>query len=206
MAISNFGELKTAVGAWLAKDYGEPREAEFITLGLAYINRELRVRAMELAVDLTVSAQTVALPTRYLAGRRLYLSTSPVAKLDYMSPFIFWKKFVGSLTGQPKAFTIEGENLVFGPDPDGTYTGKFLYYQGIVDFTADSDTHALLTKSPDLFLYAALMSAHIFKGDAALAAPMQILIDKLIARMHREDSRDRHSGDAMQIRTEIGNP
>jgi hypothetical protein len=129
MAISTFAELKTAVANWLGRSELTSRIPEFVSLAEDRIASELRIRPMETAVDITINSQTEALSTGYLQARRLYIDGDPVRQLELMTPLQFWNRYVSSQTGKPKAFCIEGENIVFGPSPDATYTGKFLYYK-----------------------------------------------------------------------------
>ena len=131
MAINDFGTLKTAVDNWLDRTDLTSRVPEFIELAEDRIGNEpkLRIRAMEKTTDLTISGQTTALPARYVRARRLYLDTSPIRKLTYLTPVNFWTIHAAGVTSKPEAFTIEGDNLVVGPAPDISYTGKFLYWE-----------------------------------------------------------------------------
>jgi hypothetical protein len=210
MAISNFGELQTAVENHLGKDYDNERVSEWITLGLSYINRRLRIRLMETSSTLVTVAgtRTVALPTDYLQFRRLYIDGSPVQKLNHMSPLTYWSKHISAETSKPKEFTIEGENILLGPIPDTIYNLPVVYFKSVSDFSLSTDTNTLLTKSPDLYLYSALRAAYIYKGEGVedKAVLADSAVERILREMHREDKRDRHSGDAIQIRTDIGNP
>lgn len=141
----------------------------FIKLAEARINRDLvrkSIRKMETSSDITVDAQTEALPSDFLQVRRVYLNTSPVKELDYVSPHVFWGMWAGSETGRPKVYTIEGTNMLFGPNPDDSYTAKLSYYGKIPDLQTNS-TNWLLTDAPDIYLFATLINAstHIREDD-----------------------------------------
>lgn len=208
MAVGTYAELKTALGNWLAKTYDDERLVEFIALGEAVLNRRLRIREMETSADLslTASTQTVALPTRYVAMRRLTLDGTPVRKLQFMPPIDFWTKWVSTTTSKPKAFTIEGENIVFGPIPDTTYTGKILYWASFAVLSDSNTTNGLLTKYPDAYLQAAMVEAMTFKAEEQGVIAWSARLERTIKAIELADQRDRFSGDVLVQRTDTGNP
>src|ERR1044071_1053735 len=102
MAIATYADLKAAVATYLARSDLTSRIPEFIAAAerrIAYGDRSmpampiepLRIRAMETSADVTINAQTAALPTRYLQSRRFYLSSSPIQELGYVVPDVFWR-------------------------------------------------------------------------------------------------------------------
>lgn len=209
MTFSTNADLKAAVADYLADDALTSQIVDAVTLCEAriyYGAEPLRVRAMETSADLTISAQTVALPTRYIQARRIYLNTSPVTKLDYLAPMDFWAKYVSTQTGKPRAYTIEGENIVLGPIPDGGYTGKILYYSRFAALSADGDTNWILTGVPGLYLYGTLLEMAILIKDNDDAQKWGALFAETIRSANRADSRDRHSGAPLMMRGDTGNP
>ena len=213
MAITTYSELQSAVTARLIIDYGATLIQEFIALGEAMLNRRLRIREMETSADLTLVAgtRTVALPTRYVEMRRIYLDGSPVRKLNFIPATDFWLRYMATETSKPAAYTIEADNIVFGPTPDTAYTGKMLYYQKFAALSDAAPTNNLLTNHPDVYLYAAELQGWFYKGDftqegkEAISACVAAL-DRTIEEMLVSDRRDRHSGDVLVARSDVGNP
>ncbi len=205
MAISTYGELKTAIANWLADDNLTARIPEFIVLGEAEIfgDTRTRTRLLETTTDITISAQEVALPTRFIGVRRFYLNTDPTRKLRYLTPDNFWNRFISSTTGTPDFYTIEGENFNFEPTPDGTYTGKLLYWQKPAAFSADSDTNTFFTTNPDLYLYASLVAAAPFLGDDPRLMTWTTLYDHAADRIKKADRVDRFPKGDHQMRSDI---
>lgn len=204
MSISNYGELKTAVQNWLHRSDSATasRAPEWIELALTKINLELRIRAMEATSDITIDSQTESLPTRFLGVRRFYISADPNRTLEYLAPDAFWRLYLSTQTNTPKAFTIEGENLVFGPTPDSTYAGKLLYWQGFASFSDDSDTNWLLSNAPGLLLYGALLEASAyFSRPVADAMQWALRYDSLIEDIKESDNRDRFPSGGLAMRT-----
>jgi hypothetical protein len=153
----------------------------------------LRVRAMETSADVTVSAQTAALPTGFLAIRRLYLNTNPIGELEYVTPDLFWRTYISTTSDQPRRFTIEGENFVFGPTPDSAYTGKCLYYKKFTALASDSDTNWILTNAPGLYLHGALAELYAFARNSQKAAEELSIFAGLINALNNSDKSDRYS-------------
>lgn len=205
MALTNYGELKTSVINWLERDDLTLRVPEFIALAEDRIaqDKRIRIRAMETSADLTVSAQTVALPTGYLEARRLYLDGDPKKIVGFMTPKDFWARNLSNQSGTPKFFTVEGENLVFGPSPETSLTGKFLYYQRFTALSGDEDTNWLLTNARGLLLYAALLESAPYLGDDARAITWSTLYEDLADNLKEADKRDRHSGAPLVTRSVV---
>ena len=194
MALSNYTELQASIASWLNRDDLTSQIPDFILMAEARFNRDFinegktPPREMEGSADLTVNAQSVALPSDFLRLRRLYLNTSPIRPLQYVSPHTFWQSWAGSQTGKPEVFTIEGANALFGSTPDGSYTGKLSYYQKIPDLATNS-TNWLLTLSPDMYLYAALLCAEPFlMNDARLQTWTTLYAEAEDSLLNRGDS------------------
>ncbi len=199
MSINNYGELKVAVANWLARDSLTERVPEFIQLAEQRIYLTLRVRELETNADLTTvaSQRTNTLPSGYLQFRALYVSGSPNRRLEYRTPINYWSIWASSTAAKPKIFTIEGENVLYGPVPDGVYTVTTLYYQKLSAFSSDSDSNSLFTKAAGLWLYGALLEAAPMLGDDPRILLWAQMWDDILDRVQEADKRDRHSGDAL---------
>lgn len=208
--------LKAAIADYIARSDLTTQIVDAVTLCESRIyygsddptfgSEPLRIRAMEATADITIDAQTETLPTRFLGARRIYLNTSPIGKLDFLPPMDFWAKYVSSTTGQPTAFTIEGENWTFGPSPDATYTGKALYYNSFAALSAGGDTNWLLTNAPGAYLYGALVELGLLIQDEATVARWIGPFRGVIGGLNRSDKRDRFSGAPLVMRADSGNP
>lgn len=201
MAITTYAELQTAVLSWLTRS-GDTDLAtyvpDFVTLCEAQVNRVLRVREMETSENLTVNAQSVALPTGYMQTRRLYLNTSPISFLEYVSPEVFWTDWSYS-SDQPKVFSIEGDNLLFGPTPSSSYTGKILFWKRL-DITASA--HSLFTRHPDLYLYGSLVKAEPFIRNDERMPLWKAQFAEVLAEIKAADIKDRHSGGGLRAKSD----
>jgi len=191
MSITNYGELKSAVASWLERDDLTSRIPEFIAMAEDRIGLDLRIRPMETSVDVTISAQTASLPTGFLGARRFVLDND-AARIEYLSPQQFWKRGMARDTGIPKAYTIEGDNLVFAPYPSsGSYTGKLYYWQKFTALSGDADTNWLFTNARGILLYASLLEAAMYLEDDEAAARWGRLYEDIKGRVNVSDSQDR---------------
>jgi hypothetical protein len=162
VALSNYSDLVSAVGDWLARSDLAARSPDFIALAEARINRELRVREMLDQVSSSVSEQTIALPSDFLEVYRLTLDTENDVPLEYRPIEDSELRVAGLTSGQPMWFSILGDDIQLYPAPDGTYDYTLDYYARVPALTSSATTNWLMTKAPDLYLFGALCEAESF--------------------------------------------
>ena len=206
MAINSYSTLKTAVSNWLDRDDLTDRLPEFISLAESTFNRVLRIRAMETTVsDTTPSgSKEDALPTGYLQMREIHLTTSPVASLAYITPEIMYRIRAGSTSGKPNAYTIVGDNILFGPTPDDAYTYSITYYKSFDALSDSTATNWLILNAPDLYLYGTLLQAEPFLMNDERVPLWERGMRQVINDLQQQDDRDRHSGSEMRVMNTSG--
>ncbi len=217
MAITTYTELQAAVANWLARGDLTSRVPEYITMAEGWIAYgldmgqikvpPLRIRAMEQALSLTMVSGTaeVALPTRYVSMRNIYIDTDPKRKLTPVSPEqrIFEKPYAS--TGIPEVYSIEGDNIVLGDIPNSGDTIKGTYYQKFAAFSAGSDTNWLLTNSPNTYLFGALYASSTMTGNPRGPQWLGAFMGSINA-LNEADKSDRYSGGVLTIRSATGAP
>ena len=206
MALSTFTELKDAIADWLDRSDLTARIPDFIALAEARINRELRIRPMEVRSTMTTTAgnQYFNLPGGYIQMRNIQLNTNPTTSLEYITPEMLDRLYGSSTTGKPRAYTLIGDEIQLAPIPDSAYTLEMAFYE---KFTALGDgtsgtvtSNWLTTNAPDILLYGALMEAEPFiKNDERVAVWLNGY-GNAIDKLQKADQRDRHSGSAMRVR------
>jgi hypothetical protein len=206
MAINSYSTLKTAVSNWLDRDDLTDRLPEFISLAESTFNRVLRIRAMETTVsDTTPSgSKEDALPTGYLQMREIHLTTSPVASLAYITPEIMYRIRAGSNNGKPNAYTIVGDNILFGPTPDDAYTYSVTYYKSFDALSDSTATNWLILNAPDLYLYGTLLQAEPFLMNDERVPLWERGMRQVINDLQEQDDKDRHSGSEMRVMNTSG--
>jgi hypothetical protein len=201
--LSTFAELKLGIANWLGREELTNRIPEFVAMAEDRIAMDLRVQAMETTSDLTISSQRVSFPTGFLEVRRLYLNSSDDKPLDYFVPPVFWTRTFANETGQPDAFTIEGQEFVFAPSPSTTYTGKLLYYKRFTALSAAADTNWILSNARGLLLYGALIEAYTYLEDDAGTLKMAAMYDQLLSRVMNSDKIGRVPRGAQSMRSQV---
>lgn len=201
MAISTYAELQTAVTNWIDRSDVSSRVPEFIALCEDSLNKRLRLRGMESRATATVSEEYVSLPTGFLEMRNFQLNTSPKQILRFVTPEYIDTFWAGSVTGQPKVYTFIGGEIQLAPAPGGSYTAEMTYYVKL-DLATDS-TNWVLTNAPSVYLYGTLLQAEPFLKNDKRVATWGQFFEKAIADLEVADSRERHSGGSLAMRTDI---
>jgi len=206
MAINTYSTLQTAVANWLDRNDLTDRVPEFIALAEATFNRVLRLRAMETTVaDATPSgSKEDALPSGYLQMREIHLTTTPIVSLAYITPEIMYRIRAGSTSGKPNSYTIVGDNILFGPTPDGAYDYSMTYYKAFDALSDVAPTNWLILNAPDLYLYGTLLQAEPFLMNDERVPLWERGVRQVINDLQQQDDKDRHSGSEMRVMNTSG--
>ena len=207
MAITNYSELKSSIADWLNRADLTAVIPDFITLAEAQINRQLRTHDMIKRATATVTDDYFSVPTDWLETNvlvNLGTYTIPMEYVDYERLNELKALF---LTGEPRFYTmIDGKFLILPAATSASPANLEMSYYGKIPALSDSNTtNWLLTKSPDLYLYAALMQAEPYlKNDERVglwAAAMQNSMENM--RLEGERSK-RPSGGLNANRRSFG--
>jgi hypothetical protein len=177
--ITDYTTLQAAVVEWLARDQDATliaRIPTFIQLAEAKFSRQLFVRQME-ARSTTVTdtsddePEFLSLPSDFQSMRRMRLSSvtgKPSLEFKSGTQMDEYRFQTSNVTGQPRYFTIFGDEIELAPTPDAEYTIEMVYRKNIPAL-ASNDPNWLLTLAPDLYLYGALLeSAPYIKDDGRI--------------------------------------
>lgn len=177
--IVDYSSLQTAVTEYLARDQDTTliaRIPSFIQFAEAKFNRQLFVRQMEsrviAVVDLTSSEpEFVALPSDFQSMRRARISSvTGKPSLEFRSGVQMdeFRFKTADVAGEPRYFTVFGNEIELAPTPDQAYTIEMIYRANIPPLATNS-SNWLLALAPDLYLYGALLeSAPYIKEDARI--------------------------------------
>lgn len=217
MAINTYSSLQTAITSWL---FGRTDLAaqipDFITLceqRLYYGDgafEPLRIRFMETVATLsTIGGQPyLPLPSDFLQARSAYLATGPRVPvnnaLEYRSPANLFTSYTTSYSGRPKFFTIEGNNIYFGPIPDGVYSISFCYY-ALPQPLSSTSTNWLITNAPGVYLYGSLAEAAPYIEDSRTGL-WETKFVSLVNGLRVSDELDRFGPTPLRSVTDTGNP
>lgn len=189
MALANYADLLAAVANWLERGDLTARIPEFITLAEAEFNRRLRTAEMEGTATATLTEDRVAVPTDF-QGLRSIILDGVVTKLDYMPPGDFFD-IVAS--GTPAVYTIVDGMFQFRPSVSSG-TCRIVYYQKIPALTVSNTTNWLMTRWPDLYLFATLMQAEFFGWNDERLPLIKSRCEEIFAQIEENTNKERYGG------------
>jgi hypothetical protein len=202
MALSTYAELKTSIGDWLNRSDLTNAIPDFISLAEAQVERTLRTRQMIVRANASFDAQYGAVPADFLETKSLKLtSTNPQTPLEFLSIDALDNKaseYTGS--GKPRFFGVVGGQCRLVPVPDATYTTELTYYAKLTKLSNSVTTNWLLTSSPDIYLYGALLQAAPYLQDDARIQVWSSLYDRAMSELQTADDRGASSGGALLTR------
>jgi hypothetical protein len=124
----------------------------------ARLNRTLYDRRKQTTATITMTGGEGALPTDFLALRRVTWQGDPKINLTYVKPEYFASAYDDE-SGTPSVYTIEGSTLSVRPSSDEDI--EVLYDQKVPDLATNS-TNWVLTNHPDVYLAGALTEANTY--------------------------------------------
>lgn len=170
MAITNLGTLQDAVESWLERSFTDALFLEFAAQVTDKLHRgvlapdnrmwivpPLRSRLMLTTTTLTPSSGVEALPADWLEFERLWVDTDAGMDLVYVPKNQFWSDPRSRQTGTPSIYTIDDENVRFGPTTDNDV--ECTYFQTLTALTGDAITNVILTAHPNVYLRGCLAEA-----------------------------------------------
>jgi len=177
--IVDYASLQSAVTEYLARDQDATlisRIPTFIQLAEAKFNRQLFVRQMEQRATAIVNLgssepEFISLPADFQSMRRVRLSSvagKPCLSFKSGTQLDEYRFGISDIAGQPRYFTVFGDEIELAPTPGAAYTVDMVYRRNIPPLAAN-DPNWLLTLAPDLYLYGALLeSAPYIKEDGRI--------------------------------------
>lgn len=192
MALGTYSELSQAIADHLERDDLVSHIDDFIDIAEARHKREVRIREMLTRASLTVDDRYVSLPSGYLEAQAIRLLTSPVTVLTQVNLHEM-TRIRSDTTGKPSYYTIHAQ-IEFDKDPDSSYSGEIVYYGALTALSGSNTTNSLLTKAPDVYLYAALLASAPFIQHDERIAVWESLYAQAVAGLNRSEQRGRHVG------------
>lgn len=189
--MNNYAELKSTIADYLNRDDLTTIIPTFIRLAESKFNRSLRVRQMITRATAEIETDFFAPPGDWLETKEFQLNTNPITRLEYITESqgnrLRQTRFVAP--GQPRFFTVVGNQLEFIPTPDTTYEGELTYYAKIPSLSDSTTSNWLLAYAPDLYLYGALVEAEPYlKNDERLPVWGELYL-RVLADIEAADER-----------------
>lgn len=186
MSFSTYSDLKSAIGDWLNRTDLTAVIPQFITMAEARFNREMRVREMLLRSEAVSDAEYLTLPSDWLETYSLEMvvtATTTAPPLSYIGVNEAKILKANHIQNDPRYYTMTNNFLELIPAPKANQDMILTYYQKIPALSDAAPTNWLMTKSPDLYLYASLLNAAPYlKNDERIqvwAAGMSDVMEKM---------------------------
>lgn len=203
MALATYTDLQAAISTWLNRTDLTASIPDFITLAEARIARDLRLRSQVTSTTITTVAGTqgASLPTGWLEFENVTVVGNPNGQLTYVNIQHLDTKFPeNSYTGQPVVYSIEGQQILFGPTPDAAYSINVLYYKKL-DALSVTPTNWLLTNHPGIYLWASLAEASPFLREDDRAVGWETKYERERDALQDADTSGQFSGSALRVRS-----
>lgn len=200
MAISTFDELKTAVTTWAKRADLAALIPDFITLAEVRINRTFDPTGTETEATLATvaSSRFVALPTGMMNPTSCWLE-------DFDDRRELFKRLPDDLdvdddNGYPDYWAIDGANIAFECPCEAVWP-LYLRYQAPFALSDANPTNYVLTRNPDLYLWATMVEVSAYTEDVQAAAMYE---GRYSAALQLALNRENDNRQA-QLVTEFGN-
>ena len=202
MALTTYTELKTSIGDWLNRSDLTTVIPDFISLAEAQVERTLRTRQMIVRANASFDAQYGAVPSDFLETKSLKLtSTNPETPLQFLSIDALDNEMTKyTASGKPKFFGVVGGQFRIVPTPDSNYTTELTYYAKLTKLSSSVASNWLLSSSPDIYLYGALLQAAPYLQDDARIQTWATLYERALNDLQTADDRGASSGGALLTR------
>lgn len=203
MALATYTDLQTSIANWLNRTDMAAVIPDLITLAEARIARDLRLRSQVNSATITTiaGAQGASLPTGWLEFENVTVVSSPDIQLNYVNIQHLDTKYPkNSRSGTPVVYSIEGQQILFGPVPDSAYSVSVLYYKRL-DPLSTTPTNWLLTNHPGVYLWAALAESAPFLKDDERALVWETKYKNEMEALQQSDDAGQFSGSVLKVRT-----
>lgn len=185
-----YSDLVTALEGYLNRADYTPQIPTFITLTEARLNRLLDDPEMEQRATITGTAQYTALPSDF---KRIIGVTTGGVPLQQVSGSTI-TSLNQSYTGTPRQYAIVDGAITFAPISSAN-TISILYVRRIPPLSDSEPTNWLIELAPDLYLYGALLQAHIYGWNDERVPGFKALFDEAVEEM-KADAANRRWGSA----------
>tara|TARA_R110002096_G_scaffold153968_1_gene318009 strand:+ start:575 stop:1198 length:624 start_codon:yes stop_codon:yes gene_type:complete len=182
MALATYDDLVKSIVAWSHRSDILTLIPDFILLAETemYNNEgwQLETRDMETVSTAPTSGLYLELPPGFEKARSIQLETgNGLQDVKFQAPEQLMRQVS---TGQPRFFSVIGNEIEFDRTPDSAYTIQIQYYKKPDPITPANQTNSVLTNQPNIYLFGALHQLFMWSEDQGEAvkyfAKMQSVI------------------------------
>lgn len=167
MAFNSYSGLKDTIGVWLQRtsssDDIQVYADDFIDIAEERLARDLRIRANEATLNVTLSGGAASIPSDFIEIKHVYIDGSPAQPLNPVpSDWLLDNYPTRSSDAKPVFLAEDGGSFIFGPYPDKDYVLKGVYYKRPAALSLANETNEWTDNCPDVLLWAALVETAPF--------------------------------------------
>ena len=151
----------------------------------------LRLRSMEIRATATLDTNSrfLALPTDFLAMRRLKLNLSGGdCDVKFMAPE---QLSLNGDSGIPRHFTVTSQ-IGFDRTPDSAYEIEMQYFGRLTALSSSNATNNIITNYPEIYLYGCLSVINEFEAEEEKAGYYHNKFIEAIQGANKQDRRGRY--------------
>lgn len=183
-AISDYSSLLIDAGEYSGRDDIAHLFPRFVGLAEAKMNRVLRTADMEEAATVILANGDGALPEGFLEAREVL---SPDGRnMGAWSLQALTTRYRNN-GGYPQGYAVVGSTIMARPTTNGSLT--MTYYKAIPPLTPANPINWLLTKAPDVYLYALVEEIAIWAKDVNMVSSARPLKENAMAGLTLADNR-----------------
>ena len=167
MALVNYDDLVKSIISWGHREDLNPLIPDFIALAETemYNNEgwQLETRDMELVSTAPTAGLYLELPPGFEKARSIQLETgNGLVDVKFQAPEQLPRR---PGTGQPRFFSVIGNEIEFNVTPDTAYTIQIQYYKKPEPLTVTNQTNSVMTNHPNIYLFGALHQMYLYTQD-----------------------------------------
>lgn len=195
--------LKSSVADWLNRADLTAQVPDFIALAEARFNRVIRHNSMLQRDTTNAVSDYVTLPDDWLEHNSVVVTGDGTVykPLEYVSNEEFNRLRLQQLTGTFRYYTIQDDNLVLLPAAASANVALELFYYGKIPALGPANpTNWLLTRAPDLYLYASLVAAEAFLQNDERLPLWSSAVETILGELVRESERAKYPQGKLIVR------
>lgn len=202
----NYSEFKILLERYLKRNDLSDMYDDFTTMAEARIHAVMRLPEMEVRSTSTPTAAFWALPDDFIELRHVQATVSGKPRpLEHVTlERADLDRRIMSATGSYAFYSISSTGIEIIPHPtaDSTTEVEIIYYAKPTALTtSDGTTNDIVTNYPNLYLYATLGEAALYREADPQAQQWLGSFDAFAAQINNRAEAARYSGNSMQMRT-----
>ncbi len=177
MALDNRNDLLAAITDWMARSDVSGNAGDFIALGEARLNRELKPIELDTTLTGVVDNNSVDIASLSMAAPVALFMTDGIVPTEIeLAPKADGTFPIQSISIRPRFWAIDGTTIVFDSPLDQPYTFRFRFQQRF-KLSESAPTNWLLTNHPDVYLAASLVWGGLFIQASPYAGQFQAVLN-----------------------------